>query len=115
MLTGKAWDDDSFTFKIEAVSNTAGIELADQPMPARTEVKVDKSTSKDKDGNDQATFSFGKISYDTPGEYVYKVTEVAGSNAGIDYSTNEATITVSVKDNYNGGYTTGVTDRKSVV
>ena len=109
VLTGKAWDDDSFTFKIEAVSNTAGIELADQPMPARTEVKVDKSTSKDKDGNDQATFSFGKISYDTPGEYVYKVTEVAGSNAGIDYSTNEATITVSVKDNYNGGYTTGVT------
>lgn len=109
VLTGKAWDDDSFTFNIEAVSNTAGIELADQPMPARTEVKVDKSTSKDKDGNDQATFSFGKISYDTPGEYVYKVTEVAGSNAGIDYSTNEATITVSVKDNYNGGYTTGVT------
>ena len=109
VLTGKAWDGDSFTFKIEAVSNTAGIEVADQPMPANTEVTVAEATGEDKDGNDQATFSFGKISYDTPGSYVYKVTEVAGDNAGIDYSTNEATITVSVEDNNNGGYTTGVT------
>lgn len=110
VLTGKAWDGDKFTFKIEAVSNTAGIEVANQPMPAQTEVTVDKAT----DGN-KATFSFGKISYDTPGSYVYKVTEVVPGiddpayNAGITYSTNVATITVSVEDNNNGGYTTGVT------
>lgn len=114
VLTGKAWDGDKFTFKIEAVSNTAGIEVAQQPMPAKTEVTVDEATGKDKNGNDQATFSFGKISYDTPGTYVYKVTEVAGDNPGITYSTNEATITVSVKDNNNGGYSTGVTVANNV-
>lgn len=115
VLTGKAWDGDKFTFKIEAVSNTAGIEDANQPMPAQTEVTVDKAT----DGN-KATFSFGKISYDTPGSYVYKVTEVVPGiddpayNAGITYSTNVATITVSVEDNNNGGYTTGVTVANNV-
>ncbi len=114
VLTGKAWDGDSFTFKIEAVSNTAGIEVAQQPMPAQTEVKVNAATGEDAEGNDQATFSFGKISYDTPGTYVYKVTEVAGNNPGITYSKNEATITVSVKDNNAGGYTTGVTVANNV-
>ncbi len=120
VLTGKAWDGDSFTFKIEAVSNTAGIEPDQQPMPAQTEVTVDKATGEDADGNDQATFSFGQISFDTPGTYVYKVTEVVPGlddpafNAGITYSNNEATITVSVKDNNNGGYTTGVTVTNNV-
>lgn len=114
VLTGKAWDGDSFTFKIEAVSNTAGIELDQQPMPAQTEVTVNAATGEDAEGNDQATFSFGKISYDTPGTYVYKVAEVAGDNPGITYSTNEATITVTVEDNNAGGYTTGVTVANNV-
>lgn len=120
VLTGKAWNGDSFTFKIEAVSNTAGIAVADQPMPANTEVTVDKATGKDAEGDDQATFSFGKITYDTPGEYVYKVTEIAPDdadpayNAGIDYSTSTATITVSVKDNYAGSYNTSVTVTNNV-
>lgn len=114
VLEGKAWNGDKFTFKIEAVSNTAGIEVAAQPMPAQTEVTIDKATDKDADDNDQATFSFGKISYDTPGTYVYKVTEVEGNNGGIDYSTNEATITVTVTDNNDGTYTTGVTVANNV-
>lgn len=114
VLTGKAWNGDSFTFKIEAVSNTAGIELDQQPMPAQTEVTVNAATGEDAEGNDQATFSFGKISYDTPGTYVYKVAEVAGDNPGITYSTNEATITVTVEDNNAGGYTTGVTVANNV-
>lgn len=114
VLEGKAWNGDKFTFKIEAVSNTAGIEVAAQPMPAQTEITIDKATGKDVDDNDQATFSFGKISYDTPGIYVYKVTEVSGDNGGITYSTNEATITVTVTDNNDGTYTTGVTVANNV-
>lgn len=114
VLEGKAWNGDKFTFKIEAVSNTAGIEVAAQPMPAQTEIAIDKATGKDVDDNDQATFSFGKITYDTPGTYVYKVTEVSGDNGGITYSTNEATITVTVTDNNDGTYTTGVTVANNV-
>ena len=111
VLEGKDWGkDDAFTFKIEAVSNTAGIELADQPMPAQTEVTVDEPT--DEDAN-SATFSFGTIKYDTAGTYVYKVTEVPGDNPGMDYSGNEATVTVTVEDNLSGGYNTGVTIENS--
>lgn len=110
VLEGEAWgENDAFTFKIEAVSNTAGIELADQPMPNPTEVTVDAATGKDDSGRDQATFSFGTITYDTAGTYVYKVTEVPGDNPGMDYSKNEAIVTVLVTDDLKGGYTTGVT------
>ncbi len=106
VLEGKDWGKyDAFTFKIEAVSNTADIDIADQPMPAQTEVTVGEPT--DKDAN-SATFSFGTIKYDTAGTYVYKVTEVPGDNSGMDYSKNEATVTVTVTDDLKGGYTTAV-------
>ena len=49
-----------------------------------------------------AIFSFGSITFDTPGTYVYKVTEVTGGNVGIDYSSNKATITIEVVDNHQG-------------
>nr|WP_239471086.1 FctA domain-containing protein [Olsenella uli] len=114
VLDGKAWDGDKFTFKIEPVSNDAGIELDQQPMPDPTEVTVDAATGEDAEGNDQATFSFGNITYDTEGTYTYKVTEVPGKNAGITYSTNEAEVKVTVVDNDQGGYTTGVTVTNNV-
>lgn len=97
VLEGKAWDGDSFTFQIAADESNP-----DAPMPKDTEVTVSAPTGKDDNNNDQATFDFGKITFDTPGTYVYKVTEVEGDNAGITYSKNVATITITVTDNHQG-------------
>lgn len=97
VLEGKAWDGDSFTFQIAADESNP-----DAPMPEETEVTVSAPTGKDDNNNDQAIFDFGKITFDTPDTYVYKVTEVEGDNAGIKYSNNEATITIEVTDNHQG-------------
>lgn len=107
VLEGKVWDGDSFTFEIKPESNTAGIETADMPMPnddadgdgSNNTVTVNAPTEED---GKTAIFSFGSITFDTPGTYVYKVTEVTGGNVGIDYSSNKATITIEVVDNHQG-------------
>lgn len=97
VLEGKAWNGDSFTFQIAADESNPNA-----PMPKDTEVTVSAPTGKDANNNDQATFDFGSITFDTPGTYVYKVTEVKGDNAGITYSENVATITITVTDNHQG-------------
>lgn len=97
VLEGKAWNGDSFTFQIAADESNP-----DAPMPKDTEVTVSAPTGKDANNNDQATFDFGSITFDIPGTYVYKVTEVKGDNAGITYSKNVATITIAVTDNHQG-------------
>lgn len=109
VLEGKAWDGDSFTFQIAADESNP-----DAPMPKDTEVTVSAPTGKDDNNNDQATFDFGSITFDTPGTYVYKVTEVKGNNAGITYSKNEATITITVTDNHDGTLSAGVTIANNV-
>ena len=107
VLEGKTWDGDSFTFEIKPESNTAGIETANMPMPNAdadgdgSKNTVTLSAPTETDGK-TAIFSFGKITFDTPGTYVYKVTEVEGDNAGITYSKNVATITITVTDNHQG-------------
>ena len=107
VLEGKAWDGDSFTFEIKPESNTAGIETANMPMPNAdadgdgSNNTVTLSAPTETDGK-TAIFSFGKITFDTPGTYVYKVTEMKGDNAGITYSKNVATITIMVTDNHQG-------------
>ncbi len=103
VLEGKAWNGDSFTFQIAADESNPNA-----PMPKDTEVTVSAPTGKDANNNDQATFDFGSITFDTPGTYVYKVTEVKGDNAGITYSENVATITITVKDNHDGTLSAGV-------
>ena len=107
VLEGKAWNGDSFTFEIKPESNTAGIDTANMPMPnadadgdgSNNTVTVNAPTEED---GKTAIFSFGSITFDTPGTYVYKVTEVKGDNAGITYSKNVATITIAVTDNHQG-------------
>lgn len=104
VLEGKAWNGDEFSFTLKAVSGTEGgtdIATADIPMPDEKTVTVDKPD--DADGK-EATFGFGPITFDKEGTYVYKVTENKGNNAGIQYSTNEADVTITVADNLNGGY-----------
>ena len=105
VLTGKAWDGDEFTFKLEAVSNTAGVDPASQPMPETSEKTINEKTDTNEDGNDYADFTFGPITYDQAGTYVYKVTETAGSNGGITYDSHAATVIVTVADNLHGGFT----------
>ncbi len=121
VLKGKTWNGDKFTFTISPVSamndgqEIIAVDSPDFPMPAETALTVDEATGEDKDGNDLAVFSFGNITYDQEGVYTYTVEEKTpakgeeGYNAGIDYSNTEATITVTVTDNHNGGYNTGVT------
>lgn len=109
VLEGKAWEGDSFMFQIAADKSNP-----DAPMPEETEVTVSTPTGKDDNNNDQATFDFGSITFDTPGTYVYKVTEVKGNNAGITYSKNEATITITVADNHDGTLSAGVTIANNV-
>lgn len=109
VLEGKAWEGDSFMFQIAADKSNS-----DAPMPEETEVTVSTPTGKDDNNNDQAAFDFGSITFDTPGTYVYKVTEVKGNNAGITYSKNEATITITVTDNHDGTLSAGVTIANNV-
>lgn len=108
VLEGKTWNGDEFGFTLAAVSGTEGgtaIAADDIPMPAETTVTVNKPDAAD---GKEATFGFGPIEYDTEGTYVYKVTENKGSNGGMSYDVHEATVTVTVSDNLNGGYTAAV-------
>ena len=117
ILEGKTWNGDRFKFTLKPYSNTADIDVADMPMPTDEDgdgeantVTVSKPTDVDKNS---ATFSFGRITFDTPGKYVYKVTEDKGGNAGITYSDNEATITITVTDKNDGTYDASVTITES--
>lgn len=106
ILQGRDWiENDSFDFTIKA--------LDDAPMPMRDGNAVSSVTLKSpnsKDG-DAAPFSFGQITFtsdmvkDAPGHtrtFAYEVTETAGNLPGIQYSTNKATIQITVSDNGEG-------------
>ena len=98
VFEGKEWStEDVFEFTLTAGDNTADV---DTPMPANTTIQVNAPTEKD---GKTAKFNFGSIPYDTVGEYHYTVSEVEGTNVGIDYSKNVAEITVTVTDNKQGG------------
>lgn len=100
ILGGKAWNGDEFTFKLNAVDSASA-----KYLPEQTEVTVSAKTGTNAEGNDFADFTFGPITYDQPGVYTYTVTEVAAGNAGIQYDTHAATVTVTVSDNMHGGLT----------
>lgn len=100
VLEGRDWaDDETFSFTV-----TADDQAWNDTLPANTTVEV----AKPKSGN-SATFDFGPFTFDEAGTYTYTVKENAGTAGGMAYSTNEAKITITVTDNNNGGYTTGVT------
>ena len=107
ILQGRDWiENDSFDFTIKALD-------ADAPMPMRDGSEVSSVTVKSpnsKDG-DAVPFSFGQITFtsdmvkDAPGHtrtFTYEVTETAGNLPGIQYSTNKATIQITVSDNGKG-------------
>lgn len=106
ILQGRDWiENDSFDFTISALDGA--------PMPTRDGNAVSSVTLKSpnsKDG-DAVPFSFGQITFtsdmvkDAPGHtrtFTYEVTETAGNLPGIQYSTNKATIQITVSDNGKG-------------
>ena len=56
-------------------------------------------------------FSFGRMDYDKPGTYVYTVTEQAGRDPTIGYSTQAYDVTVTVTDQ--GGMLSASVDRQA--
>lgn len=107
ILQGRDWiENDSFDFTIKALDD-------DAPIPMRDGSEVSSVTLKSpnsKDG-DAVPFSFGQITFtsdmvkDAPGHtrtFTYEVTEAAGNLPGIQYSTNKATIQITVSDNGKG-------------
>lgn len=107
ILQGRDWiENDSFDFTISALDD-------DAPMPMRDGNVVSSVTLKSPNSKDAepVPFSFGQITFtsdmvkDAPGHtctFTYEVTETAGNLPGIQYSTNKATIQITVSDNGKG-------------
>ena len=94
ILRGRKWlDSDEFKFNIRAVTENA-------PMPDNTEVKVNKPEK-----GDSVKFGFGKITFNRAGVYEYRISEEAGNIPGVKYSSNEAVLKVTVRDNGDGTFT----------
>lgn len=129
VLQGKDWDGDTFTFQLTGKSATTpdGDPIESIPMPTEdidgdgnaALATVSAKNGETEDGDDCATFSFGSITYDTIGTYVYEVREVVPQpgdvnyNAGITYSNTVAIITVEVTDNLNGGLNVAVKSQEN--
>lgn len=121
VLQGKDWNGDVFTFQLtgKSAKTPEGDPIESIPMPENNSVIVSAATGETEAGDDSAAFSFGSITYDTIGTYVYEVREVvpqpgdAKYNAGITYSETVATITVEVTDNLNGGLNVAVKSQEN--
>lgn len=80
----------TFKFRFQAVSNTAG--LKDMPMPegSTNGVKtVSVAARQEKE--------FGEMTFEVPGKYVYKVTEVNDKQKGYTYDKSAHTLTYTVE------------------
>ena len=81
MLSGRDWSkDDFFSFRLEAVTDGA-------PMPAQATAAATKEGQK---------ATFGSITFDRVGTYVYHITEVSGSIPGITYDLTAHRVVVTV-------------------
>ena len=99
-------DTDSFTFNIAKADGSE----AETPMPAETSVTVEGKDFKD----GEAPISFGTLSYDKEGTYIYDITETKGSIGGVQYDEETVTATVEVTyDDQAGVFNTNVTYSKT--
>lgn len=89
--------DGEFTFKL------ASHDGAPMPEGSKDGVKTVANTG--------TGFSFGRMDYDKPGTYVYTVTEQAGRDPTIGYSTQAYDVTVTVTDQ--GGMLSASVDRQA--
>lgn len=101
-LTGRDWqNDDTFDFVLTGLDGA--------PLPT---VKDDQGIDQEKNTltkpiTNADTFSFGDITFERPGEYIYTITEPdpAESILGIDYSDALYRVKVAVEDNQEGKLT----------
>ena len=86
-FTGRDWtNDDKFTFTIEKAQGSAN----NTPMPAASSVDVTKSDT-------DYTDTFGAITFNKPGTYIYTVKETPGpDNVGITYDGKSHTVTFEI-------------------
>lgn len=98
-FTGHEWTAVySFEYTLKAVSNTAGIEVANMPMPSETELTVSNPQSGTVNTN-----AFGEMTFERAGEYVYEITEANGGHGGVTYDSHTAKVTVVVSENAETG------------
>ena len=102
ILTGRDMlSNETFTFTLAAKEDYEGVQ-----MPTSTTVTVTDA----KDAM-PANVEFDKIYFSKAGEYVFTVTEAAGSAAGMTYDTAEKSVTVTVsQDETTGKLTAEITD-----
>ncbi len=96
MLTGKTMQDGEFTFALTPITVGA-------PMPASA------TATNTADGD----IVFGAITYAKAGTYVYRLTEVAGTDARYDYDESVYVVTVTVTDNSHGTLSAAVSLEKN--
>ena len=95
--TNRIPQDGEFTFKLTSHDGA--------PMPEGSKDGVKTVT------NTGTGFAFGRMDYTKPGTYVYTVTEQAGRDPTIGYSTQAYDVTVTVTDQ--GGMLTATADRQA--
>ena len=95
--TNRIPQDGEFTFVLTSHDGA--------PMPEGSKDGVKTVT------NTGTGFSFGRMDYDKPGTYVYTVTEQAGRDPTIGYSTQAYDVTVTVTDQ--GGMLSATADRQA--
>ena len=95
--TNRIPQDGEFTFALTALDGA--------PMPEGSKDGVKTVT------NTGTGFTFGRMDYDKPGTYVYTVTEQAGRDPTIGYSTQAYDVTVTVTDQ--GGMLSASVDRQA--
>ena len=95
--TNRIPQDGEFTFKLTSHDGA--------PMPEGSKDGVKTVT------NTGTGFAFGRMDYSKPGTYVYTVTEQAGRDPTIGYSTQAYDVTVTVTDQ--GGMLTATADRQA--
>lgn len=95
--TNRIPQDSEFTFKLASHDGA--------PMPEGSKDGVKTVT------NTGTGFTFGRMDYDKPGTYVYTVTEQAGRDPTIGYSTQAYDVTVTVTDQ--GGMLSASADRQA--
>ena len=84
-LEGRVLVDGEFSFKIKEVNEN-------KSLPSYEETVTNK--------NGKATFS--KLSFNKVGTYKYTISEIAGSDANVDYDAMTVTMTVTVTENAQG-------------
>lgn len=95
--TDRIPQDGEFTFALTSHDGA--------PMPEGSKDGVKTVT------NTGTGFTFGRMDYDKPGTYVYTVTEQAGRDPTIGYSTQAYDVTVTVTDQ--GGMLSATADRQA--